>query len=100
MTRALSELAPLQISALHQRWVVSRPASDLTCNRPTYTENLQWNRVSNSETSDPEAVNLPLGYRCLEGTINIKLCVRGLTEIKHNQYSRPTDWLSTVGSFK
>ncbi|GBM46499.1 hypothetical protein AVEN_78890-1 [Araneus ventricosus] len=31
------------------------PTYYLTCNRPTYTGDLQWNRVLNLEPCDPEA---------------------------------------------
>ncbi|GBM19446.1 hypothetical protein AVEN_259353-1 [Araneus ventricosus] len=89
MTRTSPELAPaLQTFAPHQR-TLSRPslqtlnpmgksvdvvwapqqredvcpaAYDLIRNRPTYTADLQWNRVSNLEFSDPEAETLPLGH--------------------------------------
>ncbi|GBO07272.1 hypothetical protein AVEN_169048-1 [Araneus ventricosus] len=37
---------------------------DLACNRSTYTETLQWNRVSNLELSSSEAETLSLGHRC------------------------------------
>ncbi|GBM64879.1 hypothetical protein AVEN_200287-1 [Araneus ventricosus] len=35
-------------------------AYGLTCNRPTYAANLQWNRVSNLEPSGPKAETLYL----------------------------------------
>ncbi|GBM02856.1 hypothetical protein AVEN_52033-1 [Araneus ventricosus] len=37
---------------------------DLTCKRPTYTEDLQWNRVSNLQPSGFKTETLPLGLRC------------------------------------
>ncbi|GBN80518.1 hypothetical protein AVEN_129946-1 [Araneus ventricosus] len=36
---------------------------DLACNRPTYTADPHWNRVSNLESSGPETMILPLGHR-------------------------------------
>ncbi|GBN00848.1 hypothetical protein AVEN_89216-1 [Araneus ventricosus] len=38
---------------------------DLMFNKPTYTADLQWNRVSNLEPSGPKAETLPLGHRGL-----------------------------------
>ncbi|GBN48798.1 hypothetical protein AVEN_225723-1 [Araneus ventricosus] len=38
------------------------PPYDLTCNRCTYTANLQWNWVSNLESSGAEAEALPLDH--------------------------------------
>ncbi|GBM26986.1 hypothetical protein AVEN_47186-1 [Araneus ventricosus] len=39
------------------------PMYDLTCNRPTYTADVQWNQVSNLELSGPEVETLPIGDR-------------------------------------
>ncbi|GBM00962.1 hypothetical protein AVEN_151413-1 [Araneus ventricosus] len=39
------------------------PTSDLTCNRPTYTADLQWNRVSNL---GPRSQDLTTRVRCLK----------------------------------
>ncbi|GBL85758.1 hypothetical protein AVEN_193202-1 [Araneus ventricosus] len=64
MTRTISELAhPLQTSAPHQREDVWHLTYDLTCKRPTYTADLQCNRVSNLEPSGPKAETLSLGHR-------------------------------------
>ncbi|GBM46855.1 hypothetical protein AVEN_216569-1 [Araneus ventricosus] len=41
---------------------------DLTCNRPIYREDIQWNRVTNMEPSSPEAESLPLGHCCPQTT--------------------------------
>ncbi|GBN56776.1 hypothetical protein AVEN_58555-1 [Araneus ventricosus] len=40
------------------------PTYDLTCNRPTYTADLKWDRVSNVEPSLSEAETLPIDNRC------------------------------------
>ncbi|GBL67765.1 hypothetical protein AVEN_69387-1 [Araneus ventricosus] len=54
MTRPTPELAPpLQASAPHQREDFWPPTFDLTRSRPTYTADLQWNLVSNLESSGP-----------------------------------------------
>ncbi|GBO12944.1 hypothetical protein AVEN_210739-1 [Araneus ventricosus] len=59
----IPELAhPLQAS-LHSE-DVWHPMYDLTCNRPTCTADLQGNRVSRLEPSDPEAETLPIGHHC------------------------------------
>ncbi|GBN72374.1 hypothetical protein AVEN_108531-1 [Araneus ventricosus] len=61
MTRTTSELAPLlQTSEPHQQVDVWLPEYDLICNKPAYTADLQWNRVSNLELSGPKAEILPL----------------------------------------
>ncbi|GBM98445.1 hypothetical protein AVEN_114077-1 [Araneus ventricosus] len=62
LTRTTVEPAPsLQTSTPHQ-WKDVRPTTyDLTCNKPTYTANLRWNRVSNLERSGCEP--LPLGQQ-------------------------------------
>ncbi|GBN22369.1 hypothetical protein AVEN_107551-1 [Araneus ventricosus] len=49
---------PLHTSASQQRENVWTPTYDLTCNRPTYTADLQWNL----EPSGPKVKTLPLGY--------------------------------------
>nr|GBN34114.1 hypothetical protein AVEN_34873-1 [Araneus ventricosus] len=55
MTRTTPELAP-PLSKLvdHIIWTTC----DLACNRP-----IQWNRVSNLESSNPNANTLPPGHR-------------------------------------
>ncbi|GBM49474.1 hypothetical protein AVEN_142612-1 [Araneus ventricosus] len=55
MTRTTTELASSSLSF--------RTMCDLTCNRPTYKENLQWNRVLNLKPTGREAETLPLGHR-------------------------------------
>ncbi|GBM92075.1 hypothetical protein AVEN_16585-1 [Araneus ventricosus] len=37
-----------------------------------HTADLQWNRVSNLESSDPDAEILPLGYRGLERSFEVE----------------------------
>ncbi|GBM37989.1 hypothetical protein AVEN_171171-1 [Araneus ventricosus] len=64
MTRATPEIPPpLQTSTLHQQEDVWPPTYDLACSGPAYTADLQWNRVSSLEPSDPKAATLPLGHR-------------------------------------
>ncbi|GBL82159.1 hypothetical protein AVEN_252355-1 [Araneus ventricosus] len=60
MTRTAPELAPpLGASTSHQRENVRLTRSYLTCIKPTYTTDLQYNWVSNLQPFSPEAVNLP-----------------------------------------
>ncbi|GBN20446.1 hypothetical protein AVEN_188504-1 [Araneus ventricosus] len=63
MTRTTLELTPL--SPIFCTTLVGGRlslTSDLTCNRPTYTADLQWNRVTNLKPSGPETKTLPLGH--------------------------------------
>ncbi|GBM75666.1 hypothetical protein AVEN_45554-1 [Araneus ventricosus] len=66
MTRTTPELAPPSPN-FHATPTGGRLATtyDLACNRPPYTADLQWNRVSNLEPSGPKAETLPLGHRGL-----------------------------------
>ncbi|GBL79016.1 hypothetical protein AVEN_48972-1 [Araneus ventricosus] len=50
----------------HQREDDWFPTYDLTCNRPRYAADVQWNRVSNLEPFGPDAETLPLGLRMIE----------------------------------
>ncbi|GBM04986.1 hypothetical protein AVEN_60193-1 [Araneus ventricosus] len=64
MTRTTPELAlPLQATAPHQRQDVWPPTYDLASNKPTYTVDLRWNRVSSLEPSGFKAQTLPQGHR-------------------------------------
>ncbi|GBL82155.1 hypothetical protein AVEN_252352-1 [Araneus ventricosus] len=78
MTRTAPELPPhLGASTSYQREDVRHPRSDLTCIRPTYTTDLQWNWVSS-----PEVETLPLGHRGLQA-----IC----RNLEHNNYNKIVD---------
>ncbi|GBO40996.1 hypothetical protein AVEN_160413-1 [Araneus ventricosus] len=64
MTRTTPELSP-PLSKLRTTPTGGRLATtyDLTCSRPIYMVDLQWNRVSNPEPSGPEVETLPLDLR-------------------------------------
>ncbi|GBM88348.1 hypothetical protein AVEN_20834-1 [Araneus ventricosus] len=56
MTRTTPELVPpFQISSPHQREDFLPTAHYLECSIPTYTADLQWNRVSSLKPSGPKA---------------------------------------------
>ncbi|GBM67801.1 hypothetical protein AVEN_216249-1 [Araneus ventricosus] len=65
MTRTTPQMAPpLQTFAPHRREGVYPLTYDLMCNRPTYTADLQWNRVRNLEHSCTQAETLSIDHRC------------------------------------
>ncbi|GBM58869.1 hypothetical protein AVEN_87161-1 [Araneus ventricosus] len=53
---------PLQTSAPHLQEGVLSTTYDLTCNKPTYTADLHWNRISNLGTSGSENKALPQAH--------------------------------------
>ncbi|GBM01746.1 hypothetical protein AVEN_56144-1 [Araneus ventricosus] len=61
MTKTTDELAA---SSPNFRITPTRGAttSELTYTSHKYTEDLQWNRLSNLESSDPEDETIPLGH--------------------------------------
>ncbi|GBM39732.1 hypothetical protein AVEN_68580-1 [Araneus ventricosus] len=63
MTRTTPDLEPpLQTSTPYEQEDVWPPTYDLTCNRPIYRTDSQWNWVSNLEPSGQEAETLPLDH--------------------------------------
>ncbi|GBL77912.1 hypothetical protein AVEN_143246-1 [Araneus ventricosus] len=102
MTRTTPELAPpLQTFAPHHREELWLPISDLTCSRPIYTVDLQWNRVSNLEPSGPD---LPLGHRGLPKSIKdfplllqsaLKSCMQRALSHRFFSAKAKTWWLRT-----
>ncbi|GBM85817.1 hypothetical protein AVEN_20019-1 [Araneus ventricosus] len=60
MTRAAPRLEPRLQASHHTSGKAFYPLRLI--NRPTYTADHQWNRVSNLELSDHEAKTLPLGH--------------------------------------
>ncbi|GBM12073.1 hypothetical protein AVEN_245474-1 [Araneus ventricosus] len=69
MTRTTPEVAPpLEISRHTSGRIFSPLAYDLTCSRPAYSAELQWNRVSNLDrdlTTRPPQPQLLWSYVCV-----------------------------------
>ncbi|GBN42462.1 hypothetical protein AVEN_186256-1, partial [Araneus ventricosus] len=64
MIRTTSELAtPVNFRAAPSG---GRLTHYLSCNKPIYTADLQWNLVLNVEHSGPKAETLPLSHRPIE----------------------------------
>ncbi|GBM96095.1 hypothetical protein AVEN_212491-1 [Araneus ventricosus] len=82
MTRTTPELAP---TSPHQREGVWPSTYGLTSNRPIYTADLQWNRVSNLEPSGPEAEKLSPGHcaHLYKGSEDVKLGIYETTMLYH-----------------
>ncbi|GBL74909.1 hypothetical protein AVEN_243740-1 [Araneus ventricosus] len=83
MKRTIPELAspsPPYIRTTPEGGYLS-PKYDLTSNKPAYMADLQWNRVSNLEPSDPspKAKTLSLGHRSAR---NHSRCPSYISEFK------------------
>ncbi|GBL98934.1 hypothetical protein AVEN_150600-1 [Araneus ventricosus] len=80
MTRTTTEVTlPLHTSSPHQR-IVCSTTSDLTCNRPTYTTDLWWNRLNGKRRPYTEQI-FKLKYIPRMRTLSKQLPPQGVPKV-------------------